>query len=270
MKVLAQVIIGIILIPLILLFFISVNLRFQLLSPRFWDNAFSGDNTYSKLSASISKNLTTQTLKEGGTAGDVKVLTDVLSTANLEDFLKKNISNFLSFANGKAKEAIVYIPISKVPKSLISPMIGSVSEQMKLTDLLADFNIHVTAAQIQMISSFGLGSWIIFYVIAVIAALLVFLIYLATDRGKHFITLGLTALVSGIISLVVFGASEIIRINWAKDLAGSLNLGDSLIGIIAPPIIGGLSRVWLWGGLLLLLIGITLFFIRKPAYNKPK
>src|SRR4030043_2439922 len=75
MKFLIKLLLVILYVPVFLIFIFAVNLRFQLLTPSFWDKSFSSESTYSKLSVSINKNLESQTKAEGGTKGAVRILT---------------------------------------------------------------------------------------------------------------------------------------------------------------------------------------------------
>ena len=144
------------------------------------------------------------------------------------------------------------------------------TEQMNLTDLLKKFNISgISPAQIQMISRIGLWTWSFLIIITLLLLLLQYLLYLCVSPGKRLIALGVTLIISGIMALLVTGAGTIIRINWTKDLAGSDILGDSLIGIIAPPVIQSILIEWLSFGIAAIILGIILFFVKKP-YNKKK
>lgn len=250
MKIIAKLILTIIFIPVFLIFLFTINLRFQLLTPSFWEKTFNSEDTYSKLSLAISKNLESRTVAEGGKASDIKILTDLVTPEYLKDTISKNISSILQYANGKANEKI--------------------TEQINLTELLKEFNVTgISESQIQMVSRVGIGSWLFLVIMCLLSFLVLYLLYLLTNSGKRLVAPGVALVISGVIALLVTGAGTIIRINWTKDLINTSNLGNSLIGIIAPPIILRILTVWLSCAAVAIILGVVLFFIKKP-YNKIK
>lgn len=268
MKFIAKFVLTVIFIPVFLIFLLAVNLRFQLLTPSFWENSFGSNDIYSKLSLSINKNLLSQTIAEGGSVGDVKILTDLLSPENLKDVINTNIINVLQYANGKAKEITVYLPVKKIPVTLLSGNFTNISEGMNLNDFLKEFNISgISASQIQSVSRLGLGSWIFLVSTFLIIILLLFLLYILVKNGKRLIAPGLALVISGITAFIIRGIITIIQIDWVKALTVSPNTGNLLTGIIVPPIIQGVLKTWSSFAALAIILGLILFFIKKPLYN---
>lgn len=271
MKFFVRTILVIIYIPIFLIFLFAVNLRFQLLTPSFWDKTFSSGDTYSKLSESINKNLESQTIAEGGRASDVKILTDLITPENVKDAISRNINNVLQYANGKTKELTVYIPVNKIPETLLSKNLNKVKTEMSLTALLKEFNVSgISASQIQLISRVGSVSWLVFITTSLLMVLLFYLLYISVGFGKRLVAPGMALIISGIVALFVVGAGTVIQINWAKDLAGSPNMGDSIIRMVVPPIIQSVLRVWLYSAVVVLILGFALVFVKKSEYNKLK
>lgn len=271
MKFVLKLILTILFVPLFLILLIVVTARFQLLAPSFWENAFNANDTYSQLSVSINKNLVAQTIAEGGTGSDIRIFTDLISPENLKDVIDKNIVNVLTYANGKAKEIIVYLPINKIPKSLLSINFNKVTDQTPLPNLLKEFNVSgISPAQIQLISRAGFVVWVFLIVSIILPVLLLYLLYLLIDSGKRLVAPGLALVLAGVVTTAAYVIGTVIRINWTKDLAGSVNTGDSIIGILAPPILGAVVKVWLLYAISAMILGIILFFIKKPRYNKPR
>jgi hypothetical protein len=269
MRFFLKLILTIIFVPLFLILLIAVTLRFQFLVPSFWENTFGTTSTYSNLAVSINKNLVAQTISEGGNRGDVKIFTDLITSENLKDVINKNIVNVLSFANGSAKEIIVYIPINKIPKSLLTKNFSSLSDQMSLTTLLKEFNISgITPTEIQIVSRLGVNAWVFLITSTALSVLVLYCLYLLVDQAKRLIAPGVALILAGLSGMVVYLLGTVIRINWTKDLAGSVNTGDSIIGTVAPPVIGAVIGVWLIYAITLIILGIVLFFIKKPGYNK--
>ena len=273
MKIIAKLILTLLFIPVFLLFILAVNLRSQILAPSFWEKTFDINNTYSKLSISISKNLESQAEAEGGRAGDVKIFTDLASPENLKDAIDKNIYNILQYANGKSKEIIVYVPAGKIPGALLSKNLNPINEQMKLTDLLKEFNVTgVSPTQIQMISHAGIYSWVFFAATLFLSVLFLYLLSLLTDSGKRYAALSLTLILSGLAAFFVNFSGTAIRNNWANNPSDSKNLGDSLIRIVVPPVFKEILTIWFLFAAVAVIAGFVLFFIKKP-YNttsKPK
>jgi len=258
-------------IPLFLLFLAGITVRFQFLEASFWENAFSTNDTYSKLSVSVSRSLESKTIAEGGKSSDIKILTDLISPENLKDVIDKNIINILQYADGRADEFNVYVPVSKIPKSLLSKSFDKVTEQMSLVALLKEFNVSgVSVAQIQTISHIGFGSWVFLTIATLLLFLLLYLLFLCTNRGKRLIAPGLALIISGISVLLVTALGIIIQISWTKDLVGSSNLGDSLIGAVVPPIIQDVLRMWLSFAVVAIILGVALLFLIRPVYNRRK
>jgi hypothetical protein len=271
MRLLAKIILIILFIPVYLIFLFSINLRFQILKPSFWNNTFSSDGVYTKLSLSIKKNIESQTIFEGGRASDVKIITDLITPENIRDAISKNINNILLFANAKASEIMVYIPVNKIPESLLSLNFNLIKTETNLPDLLKEFNVSgINESQVQLVSHLGFVSWLIFGAACLLIVLIFCLLYISVDFGKRLIAPGVALVLSGIAALAVRGAAVVIQTNWAKDLAGSSNMGDSIIGIVVPPIIQAIFNLWLYFGIAALVMGFLLFFIKKLRYTKSK
>jgi hypothetical protein len=268
MKFIAKFVLTVIFIPVFLIFLLAVNLRFQLLTPSYWQGIFSLNGTYSELSSAVSKSLVSQTVAQGGVAGDVKILTDLLSSENLKDVINTNISNVLQYANGKAKEITVYLPVNKIPVALIPGNFTNISQRMSLTDFLKEFNISgISTSQIQAISRLGLESWIILFSSVLLMLLLLYLLYLLVSRGKRLIAPGLALVISGTLALLIHWIIMVIQTDWVKALVTSANTGNILIGIIVPPVIQGVLKIWSSVAFGVIILGIILFFIKKPLYN---
>jgi uncharacterized protein YpmB len=266
-KFIAKLILTLLFIPMFLLFIFAVNLRSQILAPTFWERTFDSQNVYSKISNAINKNLESRAVAEGGKPGDVKIITDIISPENLKDTINKNIYNVLLFANGKSKEIIVYIPVNKIPKELLLNNFGGVTENMKLSDVIKEFNVNgITDAQILMISRVGITAWIFLLTTSFLIILILYFLYLLVDSGKRLITPGMALILSGLAAYLINISGTAIRNNWTIDLSRTSNLGDLLIGIITPPIIQGILKMWSTFALTAVVAGFILFFIKKPGY----
>ena len=76
---------------------------------------------------------------------------------------------------------------------------------------------------------------------------------------------GIALIISGTIALLTVRAGTVMRINMEKDFAERTNLGDSITGIISPPIIQAVLSLWLYFAATAIILGFVLFFVKKPA-----
>lgn len=268
MKFIAKCVLTVIFIPIFLIFLLAVNLRFQLLTPSYWGEIFSLSGTYSELSSALNKSLVSQTVAQGGNANDVKILTDLLSSENLKDVINTNIINVLQYANGKAKEITVYLPVNKIPVTLLSGNFTNISERMGLTDFLKEFNISgISSSQIQSVSRLGFGSSLFLVFTILIMFLLLYLLYLCVGSGKRLIAPGLALIISGTSAFLIRGIILVIEVGWVKALTVSPNTGNLLVGIIIPPVIQSVLEIWSSFAAGAIVLGTILFFIKKSRYN---
>jgi hypothetical protein len=268
MKLVAKVILIIIFIPVFLVFLLAINLRFQLLAPSFWEKSFVSGDVYSKLSLEINNNLESQVITQGGKVGDVTILTDLTSVANLQDTINKNINNFLEYANGKSGEIIVYIPVGKIPKSLLSQNFSLISEQVTLPELFKEFNVtEISPAQIQMISYFGQISSIGLLLAALLLVLILSLLYLLVRPGQRLLAPGIALILSGIFGMAVVFLGTLIQNSWTENLTGSSGTMSLFTGIIIPPIMGGVLKMWSPFAIGAIILGIVLLFLKR-SYNR--
>jgi hypothetical protein len=271
MKIIARVLLIILAFPIFVLCALSINVRFQFLSPVFWTSTFEKGTVYSRISESMKSRLIQNVVAEGGKESDVASLSNLISANGLKVFAEENITSILAYANGKSPEVIVYVPAATKDFSEVSTQ-GSLQDllqKMPLSDFLKDFNISgINPSDLILISKFGMFSWLLFAVSLVLLFLLLLAAYGVTDSGKRLVTPGIVLLLPGLLvlaaSFAADFASDVLNINFAA----SSNIGASLVAIIAPPVIRGMAIFWLWFGALSVLLGISLFFIKKQGLKK--
>jgi hypothetical protein len=223
------------------------------------------------LSKSINTNLESGAVAEGGEVGDVEIFTDLITPENIKDLIDRNIINTLAYANRKANQIIVYIPVSKIPNSLLSNNLDKVTEQISLPDLLKEFNVSgITQEMIERVSYFGIWAWMLFVSTVIISVLLIFLMYLLTSAGKRLLVPGIALVLSGATTLAVVFLGKAILSAWINGISDSQNLGSSIIKIIIPPIIFEVLVTWSIYAVMALIFGVILFFIKKQEYNIQK
>lgn len=256
-----KLILTILFIPLFLILLIGVTVRFQFLSPSFWENTFTSGNTYSQLSISLKNDLELRTVQAGGKRSDIKALTDLVSPEILKDLINGNIRNILLYANGKSKEIIVYLPLNKLPTGIVPVSFRKFTENMRLADFMEEFNISgISDAQIRIIGRTGAYSWVVLATSIFLAALIFYLLWLCTEVGKRLIAHGVALIISGTLTWILSGAGNVVGRN--------LTTNSSIIKIIVPTIIGGVIKVWMIIGVGTVILGIILFFVKKGYYNK--
>jgi|GEM_PF-3147399 len=255
-------------IPLFTIALLSWTIKYQLLNINFWETTFNSAQVYPKLALTLRNYEETQIVKEGGRQSDAKILTDLITPENVKDFVQKNLISILDFANGKNSEILVYIPLNKIPKGLLPQNLGLVKEQMPITTMLSKFNIPISQSQIAWIAFLGQSSFYTF--VLSISLSLIFLIFsfLLTDGGKRFIFPGIFLSVTGIIILYLWKTLGTVATALTINLQNNTNLEGQIVGIIFPPVITSLVRPWLIIGILLLVLGISLFLIKRRDSGK--
>jgi hypothetical protein len=268
MKIAAKILLAAILVPLTIIFLLAVCIRFQLMSPRFWKSTLEDNDAYAKVSETVRMELEEQAVAGGGQKSDAAILTDLLSETNIRDFVNKNIDNILRFANGKSEELLVYVPMDVVPESFLSPGFTEKAEEIKLSDLVRDFDISgITEAQINSVSRFGLWSWVIFYGSFLVLLAVVCLIHLLTGPGKRMAALALPFFLSGLVAFGVSMAGRVLLAGFLPPIESHPALAAALVGVVLQSISDSLLNFWRLSGLIMLLGGLGLVLIKKP-YNK--
>ncbi len=243
---------------------LSSTLKFGLLNYTFWSTAFEKHDIYSSLSGVIKNSVTTQVGKEGGKGSDVEVLTDLITPENTKDVVNNNLSNLIDFLNGKAKEIIVYVPINKAPKGLLPKNIAELNNEMTLTQLGEKFNI--AGLNDLPLNNLNRAGDTILYIFAGSTAALIFLLIMlvvSTKAGLRFWAPGMAFILSGIGTLLLTRVGT----NLASSLgnfAGRADLNSVIVATIAPPLLTELIKIWAYGGVALAVVGLILFFIKKP------
>jgi len=258
MKTLVKIVLNILFIVAVLLFSISLTLNFQILDANFWKNTFNDNGIYSQLSTAIKNNLDSQVVAGGGSKSDAAPLTSLVTPDALKDFIDNNIDNLLGFINGKNKEIVVYIPVQKITGSLLPTGIDGISEEMPINDLLTEFNVQgVSVSQIEQVKILGTVSTYIF----VLSAILMILILFALNFSGLTILLG--GLFAGIGAVTVFFFKNAITLG----LSGEQSLPAIILRIISPPVLQKIYNLWLYESIIMIFVGIVLFFVKKQ-YNQ--
>ncbi len=273
MKFVSKFLLVILTIPVFLFFVLSINLRFQFMSSDFWINTFAKANVYSQVSEVIDNKMISKVEAVGGRDTDVTVLSDFISPLNLKEFFEKNITSLLLYANNNSSEIVVFIPLSlrNVQNVSNSDKQDSLSEQIKLSDFIDEFNITgINEADILAISKLGFWSWLFTGVSFFLLILLFILQYLLIGRGRRLTIVAISTILSGLILLVAAGAGKVASVILSQEFSSSTNIGTLFAVIFTPPIIREVVFFWLWISIVAIVFGILLFFIKKPGITKAK
>lgn len=265
MKSAANIFLTLLTIPLIFICLLVSIVRFQLLSPPFWQAVFEKNNIYPKLAIVIRDGMENQIIKDGGKVKDAKILTNLITSENLEDFVTRNLDDILGYINGKYPTLNIYIPIAKIPKGLLTKNITSQPDQIYAETLIKEFNISfINSRQLQSLSVLGKTVTYLLILSWVITLLFILFLYLLVKSGGRFITLGIVSLVSGLLSISTYtGVVETGKI-VASDLLQKTTTAEIIAGTLIPPLLQEILNTILIMGIILTAIGVVLFFVRKP------
>jgi hypothetical protein len=257
-------------VPVFILSVLSINIKSQFLSAGFWINTFEKANVYSQISTSVSDRLADKVVAGGGKISDITALSNLISPYNIKVFFEKNVKSILLFANGKSSEIIVFTPLptKNIPVGTKTDEFSKFSEKMTLDDFLKNLNITgVTKEDFQIISKFGVWSWILIGTSFALLLLVLVLTYALIDAGRHLTAMGIEFALSGILILSSYFLAGFIGKYLTENFVKSANIGTSLAAIAAPPVIANVAQVWVWFALSSILLGVLLFFVKKPAKN---
>lgn len=269
MKVAAQVLLVIFFIILFFVGLASASFKFQLLDYGFWKNTFEKHNVYQNLAVVSKNSFESQIAKEGGNKNDVKILTDLITPENAKNTVEKNLYNFLSFVNGKSNQLNVYLPVDRVPANLLPKNITGDKTIMPITDFLAKFNFQNSQSlPLKELSQTGMVGYYLFIVTASLFLLILILLILLVEKGARFIALGIAFALSGATTYLLVNVISNVNMVLSKELISNTSITTVIAGTMLPPVIGEIVSTWQIVGIILFLIGLVLFFVRKPGYNK--
>jgi len=268
MKSIATVILSVLTAILIIIGVGAATIRFQVLSPNFWETTLQKNDTYSNLSGVLKKAVEDQITSEGGRVGDAKILTDLITPVNLKEIIDRNLINILGYANGTLTQFNLFVPISRIPKGLLPRNISNLPDTEPVDTVLKEFNVtFVSAGQVHSISIIGkIVNNVLVLDIALIFIFLIFL-FLLGKTGKNFIGAGIAFIISGIVTLGFYQGGMLAGSGIALNFSQKTNPGEVLLGVLTPPLLTEIAQTWLVAGVVLIIIGIILFLVKKPVYN---
>lgn len=271
MKVAAQVLLIVFFVILFFVGLVSTAFKFQLLDYNFWQGTFRKYDVYQNLAVVSKDSFESQIAKEGGNKNDIKILTDLISEENAKDIVDRNLWNLLSFANGKSSQINIYLPVDKVPKSLLPKNISSMKSEMSLPDLLTKFNFRDWQNLPWQELSY-LGKTINYFFVGTISLLFLILILLIllVKKGSRFTGLGIAFVLSGGFSFLLVNIASNISKVLSSGLTSKSSIASVIAGIVIPPVVTEVIYLWQILATVLFAVGAVLFFIKKPGYNNPR
>lgn len=267
MRTAVSVLLIILFIPIFAIAVVSGTIEFRLLRPAFWTNTFEKNNVYDGLTVALQKSIKEQVSKEGGRVSEAKPITDLITDANVKDFVDKNLTNLLNYVNGTDRELFVYIPVGRAPKGFLPKAFENLPENMSLDALLAKLN--VTGFNSTQISYIPIAGRVINYVfIASCIFLFLFLVgfYFLTGVGKRFVAASIALILSGIILVLSYFGGTLSLRGMTIDLLSGKTSAEVLLGTVMPPIANELFRYWLVLGLAFALAGLLLVLLAKRPF----
>jgi len=253
---------------LVLLFFIgllSASFKFQVLDYTFWQTTFQKHSVYQNLATTSKASFESQIGKQGGNKNDIQVLTDLITAENVQDTVDRNLNNFLDFTNGKSGQINVYVPIDKVPQALLPKNLTGVKSQMTLPDLLTKFNFQDwQSLNLHNLSRLGgYSSYVLAIDISLIALILI-LLMLLVEKGQRFIGLGIAFVFLGAITVFLAKIGMDLSAALSKQISTTSSIASVVVGAVVPPAVTEIVSTWQIVGVILFVIGVGLFFVRKP------
>lgn len=201
---------------------------------------------------------------QGNSKSEAGDLTGLFTPANVKDFTENNIGNLLNFINGKYAEIVVYVPIDKIPKSLISTTFYGIEKEMPLSALLTELGITgINSSQIEQIKIINPVSTaaLLISLIAVFAVLLA--LFKLTDLHKRYVFPGLALFFAGLLLLIGSQTGQVLVGDWIQSLPLQENLTGKIPVVVLPTIISGITKLWILEAILGICSGLALFFIGK-------
>jgi len=271
MRLVASMFLVIFFILIFLVGLFAATFKFQLLDYDFWKVAFERHSVYQSLAISSKNFLESQVGKEGGSKNDAKVLTDLITTENVKDFVGKNIQNILSFVNGRTPQIIVYIPVNIIPKNLLPKNLSGIQSEILLQDLLTKFNYKdYQNLPLRELGRLGWSATFVFMGLVSLLLIILILLTLLVQEGSRLTAPGIAVFLSGFLTFILSKIGGSFKTMSSGSLPSSSSFAGVLAGNLLPPLIKEFMKTWSAVGLTLVATGLVLFFVRKPRYNVPK
>lgn len=264
MKFVANLILNFLFIPLFLAAVLASSFKFQLLKPDFWQNAFRTNNVYTNLALALKSTAEQETVKKGGSLREARVLTDLITPDNLQDFIERNIKNLLDFANGTVKDAVVYVPIKILPKGMLPASLGKITENTPLAVLLAEFHIlGIREAEIELFSRTGQAVGYLLTLDAAGIALVLIGFFFLTDKGKRFTAPAIAFTSAGFLTLTASSLGYVVRRDMLNSWVEGSDPVRAILSSFLPCVLDGVLKVWIGFGAFAFAAGIMLLFFKR-------
>lgn len=244
---------------------ISATLKFGILNNNFWQKTFEKHAVYQDLATVFRSSFEEQVGEEGGNVEDVKLISNLMTEENTKDIVDKNIKNILGFVNGKENQINIYLPLSKIQSDLLPQNIAKLGNEIPLTQLLTKLNFQdLQNIKLERFSRLGetnsyllIGTLCFFSIVSI-------LIFFLTKSGSRFIAPAAAFILSGGITFLL----AILSLDAVHILSNDLMLRPSVAAVavatVLPPTVIEIVYIWKIISLLFLLIGVVLFFVKKP------
>lgn len=226
-----KVLLGIVFIPLFLIFIILITTKFYILNSNFLLSVYNED--FYKKGVEIVKTQESEL--------DIDPIF-------LKDFADRNIVKIIDFLNGNNPKLLVYIP-----KGLGFTFAG---DEVPLESLLSKYT-QMDEVTIQKINYLENLSFYLSLAIGVIIALMLLMFWFAKK------TSGVYLIIAGVFTFLISRVVYFIKNQWIIDLIPK-NEGIAIIGV---PLMDRISAIWLQFSILTIILGIliALILIKRPG-----
>lgn len=232
MKQFIKILASIVLIPLFLLTLFSGSVKYQLLNDEFLVQTFEKHGVYNNLQIEVISYLNSK---------NANIAPELITSANIKDFVDKNIVNVLNFLKGNITELKFYIPVAKIPKEYLPKKLGTLEQEMTAKELMEKFNISgVDPIIYDQFKITGKVVNYIFYVFLVIAFFVAFFVF---------------PLAPIFIGIVLIAQNYFVKNIYLG--------GNKIVEIMATPVIYEISKTWSIVGMLLVTIYLLIFVLGK-------
>lgn len=271
MKMVGKSLLVILFIPLFIIFLAATSVRFQLLNQNFYIGSFEKHSVYQQTSDNL-KNLIVESYgQEAVSSKQIKTYTDLLTPDTLKLFIEKNIQNIFNFLNYQTPELTVYIPIDKIPATLLPPNFVLKQDSVPLSTFMGYFGrpgatidpIFLQRARLVMTGSFVL--WVVSLLLVI--GVLIFQAKL-TEKDKRYVSPAVTLIIAGVVSLIAIVIINLLKSTVAEEWAMSVEPSQILFGPIVFSLVSSILTLWTYMTIAAIFLGGAFLFFKKEVLVK--
>lgn len=270
MRVFGKISLTLLFIPLFIIFLATTSIRFQLLNANFYISSLANGNVYQQTSDNL-KSLIENNTQPGTQNEEVNTYLSLITPDNLKEVTENNIKNLFEFLNGKSTELIVFLPLDKIPASVLPFGFLLKGNEIPLDTLLTYFGrpgATINPIVLQRAQLITTASLLLWFLSILLLLLIIYSQIKMTLRGKRLVAPGVSLLLSGLLSLIAVGVVNVMKFNITRDWATSTEPSQVLFGPIVGALVTPITTLWTYIGIATVFSGIVLFFFKKRTSSK--